>query len=251
MNRLISLIKQKKELSGIDNSVVEDALARCIGKSNINLSLLNPSEQKVLIKSVRAELRKYAGRFQASFKKKKELLEENKIRELLETHSSTKERLEFYPELVAQISKLKVESILDLGAGLNPIAIARPGIKYYALEINTDDLNIVREYFVKNGIQGEIIIHDLRKPYNFPRADLCLILKLFDVLETRGHRLAEKIISSIKCRYFLISFPTKTLSNAPMRHPQRGWIERLLGRLKFKFKIIKSRNEIFYLAERE
>lgn len=250
MNDIISRIKQKKELSGIDNSVIEDAINRCIGKSNINLSSLKPSEQKILVKSVRAELRKYTGRFQASFKKKKELLEKNKIRELLETHSSTKERIEFYPELIEQISKLKVESILDLGAGLNPIAIAKPGVKYYALEINTDDLDIVREYFAKNGIHGEIIVHDVRKPYNFPKADLCLILKLFDVLETRGHKLAEQLISSIKCRYFLISFPTKTLSNAPMRHPQRGWIEQLLGRLKFKFKILKSRNEIFYLAEK-
>jgi hypothetical protein len=249
MKDLIDKIKQKKELSGIADSVVEEAINRCLKKSR-SVSSLRPSEQKVLVKSVRAELRKYSGRFQASFKRKKELLENSRIKELLETHSSTKERIEFYPELLKIISGLKPESILDLGAGLNPIAIARQGIKYYAVEINTDDLNIVNDYFIKNSIQGEAIIQDLRKPCNFPEADLCLILKVFDVLESRGHKLAEQILSSLKCRFVLISFSTRTLSNAPMRHPQRGWIERLLGRLSFNFKIFKSRNEIFYLAEK-
>jgi hypothetical protein len=250
MKNIISRIKQKKELSGIDDSVIEDALNNYAKKAHISLSNLRPSEQKILVKLVRAELRKYSGRFQASFKKRKELLEQNRINELLETHSSTKERIEFYPEIVSLISRLNAESILDLGAGLNPIAIAKPGMKYYALDINADDLYTVREYFVRNNISGEIIIHDLRKPFNFPKADLCLILKVFDVIETSGHKLAERIISSLNCKHILISFSTKTLSNAPMRHPQRGWIERLLERLGYSFRIIKSKNEIFYLAEK-
>lgn len=250
MNDIINKIKEKKELSGIATSLVEETLNNYLNKFKIDISSLKPSERKIIIKSVRAELRKYAGRFHASSKERKALLNKNKINELLETHSSTKERIDFYPELNEIISRLKVKSILDLGAGINAIAIAKQGIRYTALDINKEDLDIVNEYFIKNGIDGETIVHDLRKPFDFPKSDLCLILKVFDVLETRGHKIAENIIKSIHSKYLLISFPTKTLSNAPMRHPQRGWIELLLHRLGFNFKIIKSKNEIFYLAEK-
>ena len=141
---------------------------------------------------------------------------------------------------------------MDIGCGTNPIHLADREIVYYATDINEGNLKEVKEHFEKNNISGKVFFYDLRKikSKDLPNADLCLILKVFDVLEKRGHKLAEKIISSIQCKYFLISFPTKTLSGKPMNHPQRGWIELLLNRLGFQFKIIKSKNEIFYLAEK-
>ncbi len=141
---------------------------------------------------------------------------------------------------------------MDLGCGINPLALARKGIVYYALDIKKDELDLIKEFFVKKDIAGETILFDVRKikEIELPAVDMCLIFKVFDILEKRGHKLAEEIIDNVKCRYFLISFSTKTLSGKPMNHPQRGWIERLLARKGFKFKQIKSKNEIFYLAER-
>lgn len=250
MESLVRRIKEKKELSGIDGSIVLETLKNYFKKTRINPENLTPKEQNLVIKDIRAELRKYSGRFQASLKERRALLETNQIKELLETHSSTKERIDFYPKLKKIISELDIHSILDLGCGLNPIALANPKIKYYALDINSDELSLVKEYFNLKNIDGEILVHDLRKPMDFPASDLCIIFKVFDVIENHGHKLAERIISSLKSKYLLISFPTKTLSNAPMRHPQRGWIEWLLSRLDFSLKTFKSKNEIFYLAEK-
>lgn len=250
MEKLIKKIKEKKELSGIDDSIVRETLSNYLKKSRINLQSLSESEKKIIIKEIRAELRNLAGRFKVSLKKREFLLDKNNIEELLKTHASTRERLDFYPELINLIDNLKIKSILDLGAGINPIAIAKPGMNYYAFEINIDDLKLVRRFFIKNGIQGEIIMHDIRKPFAYPKADICLILKMFDVLEQRGHKLAEQIIKSLNCKYLLISFSTKTLAGNPMRHPQRGWIEWLLKRLGYEFSTLKSKNEIFYLAKK-
>ncbi len=243
-------IKQKKELSGLSDNIVSESLDKCLQKNKISLESLKERDLKFVIKEVRAELRKYAGRFNKNSESRKELLKENKISELLRTHSSTSERYESYSELKKLIESLKIKSILDLGSGINPIALSKRGINYYACDINEDDLNLVKQYFEKNNILGNVFFYDLRNiKEDLPYADLCLIFKVLDVLERKGHKLAEKIIKSINSKYILISFSTKTLSGRPMNHPQRGWIERLLNRLNYHFKIIKQKNEIFYLVE--
>ena len=35
-----------------------------------------------------------------------------------------------------------------------------------------------------------------------------------------------------------------------MKHAYRGWLERLLERLGYEFKIIKEKNEIFYVVKK-
>lgn len=230
MNRqeIILKIKEKKELSGISNKIIEEILDNYVKSNAINLSNIKERDVKLIIKFVRDKLRKLSGRFSRS----------------------AEERLEFYPELKSLIEKLKIKSILDLGCGQNPIYIAEKNITYYACDINESDLTKVREHFQKNKIKGKVFFCDLRKDNKFPKADICLILKVFDAIETKGHKLAEKILLSLNCKYILISFPTKTLSGRPMNHPQRGWIERLLTRLGYKFEIIKSKNEIYYLSQK-
>lgn len=241
LEELVKEIKKKKELEGIDSRVVIES----IHKNFPNLSLSSNQDKKIVIKIVRAELRKLSGRFEKP--QKKDLAHED----IALVHSSTRERADFYPQLKELIHSLKVKSIIDLGCGINPIMIAEKGMDYYALDINTSDLKLVDEFFAKESIKGKTFFYDLRKiDSSLPKADLALIFKVFDVLESKGHKLAEKIINSLNSKYILISFSTKTLSGRPMNHPQRGWIEHLLKRLNFTFEIIKSKNEIFYLATR-
>lgn len=191
-----------------------------------------------IVKKVRAELRLVSGRFESTDQD-------------LSSHSSTRERSNFYHHIKKFISKLKAKSILDLGCGLNPIALAKKNVTYYACDINQKNIEFVNNFFKENDLSGKAFYYDLRKiDSSLPQADLCLLFKVLDVIETKGHKLAEKIILSLNCKYLLISFSTKTLSGRPMNHPQRGWIEKLLERLNYKFQIIKSKNEIFYLVSK-
>ena len=254
---LVKKIKEKKELSGLPDSYVLDSLKNELKKINFpNIDSIKKSEQKIIIKLVRAELRRSAGMFQKSkeksWKSRFTLLEENKIEELLKTHSSTNERLNFYPKLKELIFSLKPSSILDLGCGINPIAIAKPNIKYYAVDIQQDDLDIVKKFFQKNNISGETFVQDISSSSteNLPSVDLCLMFKLLDILEKKGHRQAEQILKNIKTNFFIISFSTKTLSGRSMLHQKRPWLERILGKLNYHFKIEKSDNEIFYIIEK-
>ncbi|MEM4259236.1 MAG: hypothetical protein QXS38_00525 [Candidatus Pacearchaeota archaeon] len=248
-DKIIAKIKEKKELSGIDNSIIAENLEEYLFKHKLRLEQLGNKEIKLIIKDVRSVLRKKVGRFHLTTKDRGRLFNENKISSLLKSHTSTKERLEFYPQLKEIIKKLKVNSILDLGCGINPIALASPGIKYYAADINLEDLDLVKKYFHKNNIEGEVFFCDLNniQDCRLPDTDLSLILKVFDILGKENYRLAKNILERIHSKHIIISFSTRTLSGKPMNRPRRVWFEKLLESMFYKFEILKSDNEIFYI----
>lgn len=249
-NKLIEKIKQKKELSGLADSLVLDLLENYLKKHLLILKDLTPSQVKVIIKELRAELRNLGGRFQISLKKRLSLLEKEDIPALLKTHSSTAERFYFYPELKSLIESLRISSILDLGCGLNPLALASLRINYYAADINESDLFLVKKFFEKHSLPGKILIFDLRKVnalQTLPKTDLCLLFKVLDIIETKSHKIAKTIIEKLRCKYLLISFATCTLSGKPMAYKNRKWLETILKILNYSYKTFSSHNEIFYL----
>ena len=242
---LAEKIKQKKELRGLADSFVEKELNEYIKRTNLSFPLNKKTEKKIC-KAVRAELRNYTGQFQ-HLKQREHLIQEGSYLELLKTHASTRERLPNYSVLKEIIANLKPRSILDIGCGLNPIALASQGIFYYASDIKEDELEIVSQFFKKENIKGKVFYADARTERIWPKADLCLLLKIVDLLDKKGHKKAEELIRSLNCKHIIVSFSTKTLSGRPMNHPQRGWIERLCARLGYKIKLVKTHNELFYL----
>jgi hypothetical protein len=249
IKELIENIKKKKELSGIDDSVVREHINEYLAKNKLILENLNSSQLKLVLKDIRAGLRNQVGRFQASTKDRAKLLEKDDLPALLKTHSSTKERINFYPQLREIIKKLKVTSILDLGCGLNPLALAEPGVKYYASDINLEDLNIVASFFKKKNLDGTASVCDLNKIESccLPETDLCLVLKVFDILGKKDYETAKRIIEKISSKHLIASFSTRTLSGKPMNSPRRIWFEKLLKSLCYEFEIVKSDNELFYI----
>ena len=251
MQSLIKKIKQKKELSGITDKIVSELLLDYLKKYSISLKNISPKQTKIIIKEIRSQLRTISGQFQKGAKNREKLLETDSIQQLLKTHSSTAERLEFYPELKSIIKRLKVTSILDIGCGLNPIALANSGLTYYASDIKEDELSLIKRFFKKNKIKGKLFVQDLTKSsLNFPKTDICLILKVLDTIDP-NHVLTETLLKKVHSKYFIISFSTKKLSGKPMNFPRRRWFEKLLVKLNFHYKTFQSQNEIFYLITKQ
>ncbi len=261
---IIQEIKKSKKYAGIAEEI--------IGKEVESFIKSNPRYQefkdKFILKQIKEKLHKMYGSFQTYKKgKAKKLLEklreekDNKIvRELLTTNLSTKERLGnnglIYSRIFEKVGK--VNSILDLGCGLNPVAFPYMEIdketRYYAYDINEEDLKTIEEFFDIyriNGRTGIIDLRDSQQIEKLPPADLCFMFKVLDPLEKneKGHKLAEDIIKKLskKCNFIVVSFATATLSGRKMSHPHRGWIERMLERLGMKFERFESKNEIFYI----
>jgi hypothetical protein len=250
-SEIVQKIKQKKELSGVSDNVVQYSLSNYLSKYKLSLDLLSQSELKIIVKDIRAELRNLVGRFQISKKEPNNKFTNKELDSLLKTHTSTAERLEFYPELKKLISSLHVNSILDLACGLNPLALANKEVKYYASDINEKELVIIKDFFLKKGIRGEVFVYDLRKlKDDLPKADLCLLFKILDIIDDKKHKTTENILSKIPCKKVLVSFSTKKLSGKRMSYPNRLWFEKMLQRYKYPFRKIETDNEVFYLIDK-
>lgn len=235
---LLERIKDKAELRGVASSFVQQVLDSYLKKHNITPPL-SPKQEKIVIKEVRALLRNKTGRFYAAPKKDSGI-----------AHRSAEERAEIYPLLKDILHRLNARSVLDLGCGLNPLFLAEHGVKYTAWDIRADDIDAVNSFFEENKIPGRAEVVDIASVHSFPEADVVLILKVFDVLETRGHTRAEQLLKSLASPSVIASFSTKTLSGKPMNHPQRGWIEQLCTRLGYTFERVQAKNEIFYIIKR-
>jgi 16S rRNA (guanine(1405)-N(7))-methyltransferase len=253
-NELIKKIKKKKELKNIANSYVETEIASVLKQ---NPKFEEPKKEKILIKDVRSRLRPIFGIFQMKLNKREAALEQDDFLTILKTHASTKERLQIYPQLYSEIFAItkKPKSILDLGCGMNPFSFPFMNlktVKYIASDISDSDLDFINRYFIKHDLPSETQTIDLRKPEeSFKlKADICFMFKLLDSVETKGHKLAEEIITNLSCKWIVASFAKKGIKGTPMNHTYRGWIERMLDRINLKYWKLDYPDEIFYIIKK-
>lgn len=237
LNQFVKKIKEKKEFSSIADLVI----LRLIKEKSLSnkISTLSAAEQKTLLKEIRAELRFLSGQYRFSSKD-----------QTLNTHTSTLEREQDYSLLLKLIKSLNPKSILDLGCGLNPLVISKkfPKVTYHASDINESDLILIKNYFNSNKIKGKTFVYDLQdltKP--LPKVDLCLLLKVLDVVDKNDHKISENILRKVKAKNFIVSFATRKLSGKKMNRPKRIWFEKMIQRLNFSSTKEQTQNECFYI----
>lgn len=248
---LITAIQQKKELRGISRAVIAVALNNYLEKHKLSFIFLTPKDEKILIKEVRAKLRRSTGMFHAPLPKHLPLTPQN-ITALLASHASTAARIVDYPLIRRELAHRNIRSILDLGCGLNPLALAKKGMRYTAVDIREDELRLIQRFFKERHIQGTTLLCDLSRSLpDVPPHDACLLMNVLEVIETnkRIHERTHTILSSIPARFFFITFSTRTLSGKRMRFPSRLWLERLLTHLNFRWHTHHLSTEILYIAE--
>lgn len=245
------------------------------GKEKKRMDLLQKLFQALKGHSSRTEVRSYSPFMsQSAGNKKRETLSSTLLtspgtamvilKEILESHASTKERLPFYRELYLKIFSVtgKPASILDLGCGLNPFSLPfmkLDSCKYYAFDIGTEDLRNINHFFSwwerrHHKFQGRAAMLDITRSdlSALPRTDLCFLFKVTDILDQgKGHTATEKVILAIPAKYIILSFSTITMSGRPMTAPQRRWVELLCKRLGFFSTVISFPTEIFYVIKKE
>ena len=234
----IAEIKRKPELSGISDLFVKNVAEKHLKGSPIPAS---DRERKLLLKEIRAELRLHTGRFH------KKNRSPAALPELVEAHVSTRERMAHYGFLKGLIAEHTPRSILDLGCGLNPLLLAKKGQTYYACDIHEKEIKTINAFFKKEQITGHAFVADVRTQNQFPKVDLCLMLKLLDLIDTKGRTNAETLIKTVNARTIIASFPTRKLSGKRMNHPRRRWLEHMLVRLNYPFQLKEIDNELFYV----
>lgn len=251
---LLNIIRAKKELRAIDATLIEKVLSTYAQKHCLSLEKLSPSEVKILVADIRKELRLYTGRFHYSSHQKevKKLLEARDYLSLLKRHASTRERVPLYPQLLSYIHSLNPQIILDIGSGINLLACAQKGKLYYAYDINGEDLECIKQFAEQEKREIRCIQGDIRTIKAFPEADLALLFKIVDIIDTKGHKNATQLIRKLAhIPSILVSFATRSLSGKPFKTIRRSWFERLLQAEGYTYEVYSFPTECFYLARKE
>lgn len=278
---ILNAVKKNKKYEPISDELLNDEIEKYFKKNPKSINNIDKTKSKKF-KQIISEIRKNLHLISGSFKTNKKIdtsdlllklekaFNDNSKQEILQLHKkilktsiSSYERLENYKSLYAQIFKFtkKPKSIIDLGCSLNPISYIFTNLnelRYYAYDINKDDISLLKKYFVLmkrytklNGDAEILNILKINSIKNIPYADVCFMFKVIDPIEyTKGHKSSESIIKNINCKYIVASFATKTLSGKSMNYPYRGWFERMLNRIELSFEKILFENEVFYVIKK-
>lgn len=265
---LVSAVKAKKELSNLDDEFVRTRVLRVLDsdarirekyeKRKDSAQFMRSKEYAKILKSVRKDLREIYGVFQVA--KRHKVTEEN-LHDVLSTHISTRERLPFYDliykELSNRIPAPKV--LLDLGCGLNPLTyqwMRRHGWAPFIIgvDISKADMQFLGEAMEHMGIPGKTHALDITQSYGELAniaADVTLVLKLVDTLESIERHVTRRILDYLPSKWIVVSFATRSLGGKkriPMKG--RGWFERVLQRKKLRFTTFSVENEFFYIIDK-
>jgi hypothetical protein len=226
---LIRKIKEKREFSGLPDSLVEKVL--------LQKQIKNKSDEEK-VKLVRAFLRKYFGVFLTN----KVLKGKDEV--VLESHISSKKRnyFEFYKKIVSVVGN-NFKSVLDFGCGMNGFSYSYlkedfGEISYIGVESTRQLCDLQNEYFIKNNfsnakvVWGDLFnlseVKNILEGSKSPR--LIMLLQVIDALENLEPNFAKTFLSEIKGLLgkqdiLVISNPLKSISGRNRFDIKRRWLE--------------------------
>jgi 16S rRNA (guanine(1405)-N(7))-methyltransferase len=138
-------------------------------------------------------------------------------RQALALHSSTRERLplldSFFPEIWAVTGRPR--ALLDLGCGLNPLALPWMGLdagaRYVALDIDRERVRFLNRTFALAGMLPLARCQDvLVRPPDDP-ADVALLLKMSPTLESQEPGATGRLLEALLAPFAVVSFAVKSL----------------------------------------
>lgn len=148
------------------------------------------------------------------------------LRALLGTHHSTRERLPFldtfYQTLFAGLPP--PSSVLDLGCGLNPLALPWMGLpattRYYACDVDHGQVAFLKGWLALAGQPGQAFVCNLLAPMppasrllptDAPASDVALLLKILPCLEQLDRHIGPRLLAGISAATLIVSFPAQSL----------------------------------------
>lgn len=265
LDELTSLVKQKPELSSLDDSFVRKII--------LQQNLLIPDKYKTfeqfkksaackkLVSQTRKLLREIYGVF---IKKPLGKLSLHDIDLVLQSHQSTKERYNYlatcYNLLFDKLfSKglAKDFSLLDIACGFTPFTLSyfpiRPN-QYIACDLSSSDMNSIAAFFNQERQQStvkaiDVLSEDFLSWVKNVSVDVCFLFKALDSFEHRKRHSSKAILTAIPATFLVVSFSLVSLGGkASIGEEKRSWFERFCTKQGWTFETMRLPNELFYIV---
>jgi 16S rRNA (guanine(1405)-N(7))-methyltransferase len=141
--------------------------------------------------------------------------------EAMRGHASTRERLPILERFYRAVMPDGAGSVVDVGCGLNPLAIPWMGlaapaghpVRYRAYDVDADLVAFLNAALPLLGVDGRAETCDAAGDAACLErgADVALLLKLLPCLEQIAPGAGERLVGAIDARRLVVSFPTRSL----------------------------------------
>lgn len=146
------------------------------------------------------------------------------LQAILRSHHSTRERLplleEFYRTVFGGLGPLR--GVLDLGCGLNPLALPWMGLPaetaYVACDVDRGQMEFLAWWLTHTGRRGQAFVWNLLDgpPHVDSQAgagpiDVALLLKIVPCLAQLDRRIGPQLLDAVDAPVLIVSFPAQSL----------------------------------------
>ena len=183
-----------------------------------------------------------------------------RCQKLLECHTSSKERLghitQLYEDIFCAINE-KVEKVCDIACGLNPLFFLTCddyNFKIEASDIHDFCIDIIKTCYQQANKNIVANCKDILCEVPNGEYDLTIMFKLVPLLEQQKKGKFAEIIEKINSKYFVVSFPTKTLTgkNVGMVNYYKDFFNDYIEKSQNQLLFFKEySNEIVFLFKKE
>ena len=220
LDRLVEQVGTSPGYRGMARELIASVGARELAKRR------SPKEA---VKATKSKLHQVAGAYfpRQDYARWLEVLEEAAARsheellaacrDIMRQHASTRERLpileDFYVRTLGDLPPPR--RVLDLGCGLNPLAIPSmplaPDAEYYAYDVYPDLAAFLTACLPLFGVRGTAGVADLTAAPPTETADVALVLKLLPPLERLDPAAPARLLEALNADYLLVSYPVHSL----------------------------------------
>ena len=172
-------------------------------------------------------------------------------------HASSRERLPYLDPFFAGIWRHTgaPRRILDIGCGLNPLALPWMGVgsaRYVAVDADAGTLSVVDGFLGAVGQPHRTVALDLVSHVPADRADVALMLKLVTTLDRQDPDAAANVLRRVQTAHAVVSFAARSLGGRGGRESTyRGRLDRLIretGRVREVAEASVPNELVFVLA---
>jgi 16S rRNA (guanine(1405)-N(7))-methyltransferase len=175
----------------------------------------------------------------------------------LTAHASTRERIAALDHFYAQIWQITgtPHRILDVGCGLNPLALPwmrlAADAHYLATDVDQRSLAVVEAFLALVGQPHEVRAADAIDATPSEAADVALLLKLIPTLDRQDREASVRLLRALNTSHAVVSFPARSLGGRGkgMERTYRSRLEELVeqtGRVRAVEEASVS-NELVYV----
>jgi 16S rRNA (guanine(1405)-N(7))-methyltransferase len=177
---------------------------------------------------------------------------------ILGQHSSTSERLPILDSFYQAVFDIAGQpgSILDLGCGLNPLAIPWMGLcpdkQYIALDIDADRVRFLNRYLDLAGFEPLARCQDILAEAPVDRADLALLLKMSPSLERQEPGATLRLLDRLVTPRIVVSFAVKSLGGQEkgMLQAYGRQLPELLRNRKWQIQRLEFDTELVFVVDK-